>query len=517
MRTTGVLLVLTLAASTASVAVPVVDFGRGASAHAVTPRIVEIELAPAALTPRRLPASVARVRTGAAKQVSARLLSPARTVSTFSMLGLTWDSTADPDSFDLSVRTRSAGRWTSWQDLETNGDGPDARSADAAAQKAGTAPVWVGASDAFQVRLDRLGRWGVAALPTGLRALLIDPGTSAADAAVGRVPKVASSAHATLAWPTIHRRKEWGANEKLRSSAPRYTPSIQAAFVHHTAGTNNYAPADVPKILRGILAFHTKGRNWSDVGYNFIVDRFGRIWEGRAGGVERAVLGAHTGGFNSDSFGISVVGDYRKATPSAETLNAIARIIAWKFAMGTDGYVIDPLGRVSLVSAGGGTARYKAGTIADFTRVSGHIDAGRTLCPGKNLYAQLPTIRSMVATILTNETTYGAPLPPGTQPPPGDGVTTAQTPEAPPADPATQATAPDSTAPAPDAAAPAPDTTVPAPAPPAPAQPAPAPAPDAAAPAPDTTAPAPAPPAPAQPAPAPAPAQTTPEQPPAAG
>ncbi|MBA3742830.1 N-acetylmuramoyl-L-alanine amidase [Sporichthya sp.] len=421
MRITPALLILTLAASTASVAAPVVGLPGGASAHAVEPKIVEISLAPAELTERALPAEVTGVRE--------RLLSPANFTEAFSLIGLTWDKpTVEPveHGFELSVRTRHDGAWTAWSALEADGDGPDGDADELAAdpqtvaveEREGTAPLWVPNSDAFQFRLDRLR--GPA--PTGLQAMLVDPGRSAADAAVGSVPRVASQAHATIAWPTVYRRKDWGAAEQLRNATPRFTGPIQAAFVHHTAGTNDYAPADVPKILRGVYAYHVKGRGWSDVGYNFLVDRFGRIWEGRAGGVDRTVLGAHTGGFNSDSFGVSVMGDYTKTEPSAETVAALARVIAWKFSLTGDGPSLDPLSIVELVSAGGGTSRYRSGTAVDFIRISGHTDAGKTECPGKYLYAQLPTIRSMVRQILSEESTYGPALPEGTsdgtEPPP---------------------------------------------------------------------------------------------------
>jgi uncharacterized protein with LGFP repeats len=238
--------------------------------------------------------------------------------------------------------------------------------------------------------------------------MLVDPGRSAADADVGDV-KAMSQASADIAWPTIHRRKEWGANEKLRGN-PRYTGDIVAGFVHHTAGSNNYTPADVPKILRATYAYHVKGRGWSDIGYNFLVDKFGRIWEGRAGGVDRAVLGAHTGGFNNNTFGVAAMGNFETAKPSPELLGAIAQVFAWKFAMYGAQPGLDPLSRIKLLSVGGGTSRYRAGKKVEFMRISGHRDAGLTACPGKNLFAQLPTIRALVVTILATQSTYGPPV-----------------------------------------------------------------------------------------------------------
>jgi len=97
---------------------------------------------------------------------------------------------------------------------------------------------------------------------------------------------------------------------------------VQVGLVHHTVGTNTYTAAQVPAIIRGIYDFHVNGRGWSDVGYQFLIDRFGRIWEGRAGGVDKAVLGAQAGGYNSGSFGASVMGDYTSAAVPALAVQA---------------------------------------------------------------------------------------------------------------------------------------------------------------------------------------------------
>ncbi len=441
MRMTTALLVLTLAASTASVAVPVLTVP-GAGAHPVRSELVDLAFGAPDLTSRDLPA--------AETEVAHRLLTPAKFTSPFSMVGLTWDLDSAPDpasggeeDFELSVRTRQDGTWTGWTHLHGDSDAPDSDSADtepsfteaststtgtdttgaeepvpddqaadaSPAERAGTAPLWVGSSDALQVRLDRKAGTPSDALPTGLRALLVDPGSSAADADAGDVPHAMSEAAADIAWPTILRRRDWGANEKLRDATPKITGAIQAGFVHHTAGSNNYSASDVPKILRGTYAYHVKGRGWSDLGYNFLVDKFGRIWEGRAGGVDRTVLGAHTGGFNADTFGVAAMGNFETASPTPEMLAAIAQVMAWKFAMYGDAPGLDPLTKIVLKSVGGGTARYKAGKKATFVRISGHRDAGLTACPGKNLFAQLPTIRTLVSTILETESTFGPALP----------------------------------------------------------------------------------------------------------
>jgi hypothetical protein len=268
-------------------------------------------------------------------------------------------------------------------------DTPDPREAKTA--RPGTEPLWVGDADGYQVRVDvRRGT-----LPRGLRVDLVDPGSSAADSSVG-AGRAMQSAHAEAGQPAILTRAQWGADESIRTTAPRYNTTVRTGFVHHTAGANGYSAAEVPKILRGIYAYHVKGNHWSDIGYNFLVDRFGRLWEGRYGGMTRAVVGAHTGGFNVDSFAVSAIGNYDKVAAPSVMVDSIARLMAWKLSLSHR----NPNGTTVLTSQGGGTSRYPAGRRVTFNVVSGHRDAGNTSCPGKNLYAQLGTIRALTTTYL---------------------------------------------------------------------------------------------------------------------
>jgi hypothetical protein len=302
----------------------------------------------------------------------------------FELLGVTWRTTSTPADVTVVVRARGSKGWTAWTALELL-DTPPSKDE---AGRYGTEPLWVGSSDGYQVRVD-LHSGG---LPRGLRVDLVSPGDSRADAGVGRGAPVAS-AKAAAAVPAINTRAAWGADERLRGTGPSYTSTIKAGFVHHTAGTDHYTAADVPKIIRGIYAYHTKSNGWSDIGYNFLVDKFGRIWEGRYGGMANNVLGAHTGGFNSESFGVSVLGNYDKAPTTPEMVDSIARVMAWKLSLSYR----NPAGTTSLVSQGGGTSRYRAGTRATFNVIAGHRDAGNTSCPGRNLYAQLPNLRALTA------------------------------------------------------------------------------------------------------------------------
>ena len=133
--------------------------------------------------------------------------------------------------------------------------------------------------------------------------------------------------------PEIYSRAQWGANENLRDKGSLRYFEVHAGFVHHTVNANDYTRAEVPGILRSIYAYHTQSRGWSDVGYNFLVDRFGRIWEGRAGGVDRPVVGAHTLGYNDYAFAMSAIGNFETVQPKPAMLQAYGALMAWKLSL----------------------------------------------------------------------------------------------------------------------------------------------------------------------------------------
>ncbi|MFG3212862.1 N-acetylmuramoyl-L-alanine amidase [Streptomyces tendae] len=199
-----------------------------------------------------------------------------------------------------------------------------------------------------------------------------------------------STSPAAPAAPAIVSRAEWGADESLVADPPSYLDKVDAVFVHHTAGTNAYDCADSPAIIRAILTYHVKTNGWNDIGYNFFVDKCGAVFEGRAGGVDKPVRGAHTYGFNGYSAGVSLLGDYENGgTPSTAAKQAIADLAAWK--MNLDG--VDPEAEVTLTAAGD-TGVYETGEKATLHTVSGHRDGYATLCPGQALYDALPAIRA---------------------------------------------------------------------------------------------------------------------------
>ncbi|MCX4533522.1 N-acetylmuramoyl-L-alanine amidase [Streptomyces sp. NBC_01669] len=201
----------------------------------------------------------------------------------------------------------------------------------------------------------------------------------------------------TVPKPPITSRAGWGADESISPEAPEYNDTVKAVFVHHTAGTNDYSCADSAAIVRSVYAYHVQSNGWKDIGYNFLVDKCGTIFEGRKGGLDRPVLGAHTYGFNRESTGISVLGTYTDtAAPSAVT-TSVARIAAWKLGQ----YKGDPAGSTMLTAGATGSnlagTKFTAGTQYSFKQISGHRDGFATECPGTKLYGQLPTIRSLAA------------------------------------------------------------------------------------------------------------------------
>jgi hypothetical protein len=386
-------------AATLAVAQPAGARPVSAPLRAARPAPVAPTISLVALTGRGgAPAGGVRIAATSAGRV---LLTPARATARYETLGVTWDpapartAVAAPD---VRVRTRTNGAWSAWREVHQSEEATGNPGAEGGpGVRGGTDPLWVGPSDGVQVRVTAAagGR-----LPSGLRAELVDPGRSPYDALAGEAGgsfRAGAVRPAMAGRPAIATRAAWGADERRVRTAPTVLPTIVAGVVHHTAGENGYGRAQVPGIIRGDFAYHLS-RGWSDIGYNFLVDRFGRVWEGRGGGVDRPILGAHTGGFNTDTFAVSVLGNLDVARPSPATVEAIARVMAWKL----DLYHRDPLGSVVLTARGarGTTSRYRDGTRVRMPVILGHRNVGQSACPGRYLYPALPAIRRRAAAIM---------------------------------------------------------------------------------------------------------------------
>jgi hypothetical protein len=320
--------------------------------------------------------------------------------SLHSMVALTWTGRRDPR---VHVRSRVAGKWTPWRAAPVMHDEPDAGSVERSAAR-GTQLLWIGRSDGIDIKVD-------GHRPADLALVLLHPRRLRGDATAHAGPASKGGSKADvggdrsrmrkkkeIAQPSMLTRKQWGADESWRSSSPQYNSTLQQVHVHHAASGNNYTEADVPGLLRGFYRYHTKNLGWSDIGYNFLVDKWGRIWVGRYGGPAKLVRGAHTLGFNATSTGICVIGNYDTAAPTPEIITAVASVAAWKIAP----FGLDPLGQSSVTSEG--SDKFKARRVVTLPVVDGHRDTNDTACPGGLLYAQLPAIREATRQIIASGT-----------------------------------------------------------------------------------------------------------------
>lgn len=323
-------------------------------------------------------------------------LAPVQDVtSSVTVVGVTWPKGAVSVGDQFQIRTLMGSTWSQWQSLDVDeADGPDP--AEAAGATQGTSPYIVTGASQYQVRSLSTDPTP----PTTAVVQVVDPGTSGADSnPVARSAAPGAAAAATIK-PVVFPRASWGANESLRKDAPAYG-RVEMGFVHHTDSSNTYASSQVPAMIRGIYAYHVQAQGWNDIGYNFLIDRFGRTWEGRFGGMEKAVVGAQTANYNSVSTGVSAIGNFDVAGVPQAMTNAFKRILAWKLALSSHpatGSVPSP------VPPTWSAAKY-------FQRISGHRDGFQTACPGRYLFAKLPEIRAGAAAIIA------IPGPPVVRPP----------------------------------------------------------------------------------------------------
>lgn len=377
-----------------------------------------------------------------------------REVRPFSLVGVVWDDPDDELHGSVQVRTRAAGTgtWSGWQSVETHNHehaaDPDTPERASGKVRGSTAPLWVGDSDGVEIRVrgeapqHRASAPSPAeqALPSGLRLELVHPGdepppqgpapegprntamtaeTAASSAVNADLAPMGAAAIPALSKketesdliaarggpeegaakarpyvgprPRIITRKGWGADERLRERQFGYSKTVKAAFVHHSATGNNYRCSQAGSVLRSIYRYHVKSSGWRDFGYNFAVDKCGNIYEGRAGGVAKPVLGAHTLGFNTNSTGIAVLGSFGSSSPPSAAVKAVARLTAWKLGL----HGANPRGKTYLKSGGGNL--YRKGTNVRLNVISGHRDGFATECPGVRLYKKLGTARSSSA------------------------------------------------------------------------------------------------------------------------
>jgi flagellar hook assembly protein FlgD len=292
----------------------------------------------------------------------------------FTLVGIHWRGTGS-----VSFRTRSlAGRWTSWRPAAPEDeDRPDTGTVEArrhARWHVGS-PWWVGPSDRIETR--------TSGAVTRVRAYLVWSPPAAIP-----LRRLSSAGR-----PAIVPRLSWGADESIRRAPPTYAPAVRFAIVHHTAGRTSYSRDDAAAMVKAIQLYHVKSNGWNDIGYNFLVDRFGTIYEGRYGGIDRDVVGAHALGFNTGSVGVAVLGTYGDAVPTEAAQDAVAKLLAWRLDLAH----VDPLSKLTVTS--GGSEKFAPGAPVLLRAVSGHRDTGSTACPGDALYARLAALAAAVSAI----------------------------------------------------------------------------------------------------------------------
>jgi len=214
--------------------------------------------------------------------------------------------------------------------------------------------------------------------------------------------------------PAIVPRAAWGADA---GCAPRDVPTygrVDLGVVHHTVTTNAYGPAESAAMVLAICRYHRNTLGWDDIGYNFLVDRYGQVFEGRAGGIDQPVMGAQMQGFNHLSTGVANLGDHTSLPQTDVGLHAVARLLAWKLTL----HGVPVTGDVQVVSRGGSANRWPAGALVTLPRIAGHRDGGNTACPGDALYAQLPALRTTAAGVAATLPVL-SPVPPPTSAAPG--------------------------------------------------------------------------------------------------
>ncbi|MBW3621174.1 MAG: cell wall-binding repeat-containing protein [Actinobacteria bacterium] len=292
------------------------------------------------------------------------------------LVGLDWAGTTE---LEVEVRASRDGRWSDWiASSAMTDEAPDVGTSEADRVDTTTSePIWIGPSDEVQVR--------VRGDAPDVSIQLVDVvGGDGLGYVAPEDRRRGSAAEAATLQPGIRSRASWGADESKVKSRPHVMRDVRFAVVHHTAGSNSYTAEQADDVIRAVYAYHLNN-GWDDIAYNFLIDRFGRIWEGRAGGIRNAVRGGHAAGWNEASVGVSVLGNFQGVEPPKVAVDAIDQLVAWKL----DIHHVDPKGTTTEVAGGGSSNRYASGTKVELPTIIGHRRTNNTACPGSNLYAHV--------------------------------------------------------------------------------------------------------------------------------
>ncbi|WP_232850587.1 N-acetylmuramoyl-L-alanine amidase [Nocardia acididurans] len=315
----------------------------------------------------------------------------------FSMVALTAQDLAGRSA--MIRAQRPDGSWGPWYPAEE----VDGRAK--ANGRTGTEPIYVGNTKSVQVLVTRKQATApVQGQPTEpgplshdssdpaqidlekLAAVLIDPGRGTIDENLSQVANALPGGG-----PKVITRAQWGADESVRCQEPTYDDGVSAITVHHTAGRNDYSKAESAGIVRAIYAYHAKTLGWCDIGYNALVDKYGQIFEGRYGGLDRPVEGAHAGGFNINTAGVAFMGNHEEEAPTDVAVRSMGEFIGWRARVAG----IDPEGSTTMYSEGSDYTKYAMGQAVKLPNVFAHRDVGNTSCPGDAAYNLMDRIRAV--------------------------------------------------------------------------------------------------------------------------
>ena len=376
----------------------VIAFVVAAASAGIPSQVSAAPRIPRALTAART--VISQVNPGQSKTISVAM--PWRA----NMIGVSFlDASNSQRGVAFDARAHTATGWSLWEELGPDDNGTTGVETQHATKRVTTEALWVGTADQVQVRVS------VGATTRAIHDVRVHLINTLGDAqqenlfmravhALGRfltstpAPQ-ATQAEAATTQPAIIWRAQWGANPAyLNLPCPGNAPDLKVAFVHHTDTTNSYTKSQSAGIVRGIYMYHTNTRGYCDIAYNFLIDKYGQIFEGRSGGVTNNVIGAHTGGYNYGSVGVALLGNYSTAKPTSAILSSLQNLLAWRLDIAH----VPPTG-VVYMTAGTGNDHTPAGTVVKFNRIAGHRDASYTSCPGSNIYPILSTIRSKVSAI----------------------------------------------------------------------------------------------------------------------
>lgn len=314
----------------------------------------------------------------------------------FSVVALTAE---DLTHTTAMIRARQPdGTWGPWYQAEPI----EEQGAAATSGTQGTEPIYVGNTEAVQILVTRQETDPPAdplihpvttdhpvdeAVP-GLTAVLIDPGRGVGDADLDSI-----AAELPNGGPRVITRGQWGADESLRCQEPTYDDGLGGVTIHHTAGRNDYSKAESAGIVRAIYTYHARTLGWCDIGYNALIDKYGQIFEGRYGGLDRPVQGAHAGGFNQNTSGVALMGNYQSEPPTEASIEAAGRFVGWRTKIAG----LDPQGHTTMYSEGTQFTPYAQGEAVELPIVFAHRDVGNTSCPGDAAYARMDRIRAIAA------------------------------------------------------------------------------------------------------------------------